>query len=687
MNTERPPLRAYLLPVVILLAVALLLTGYYAVHKPIDPASGLRYLGMAIDVLAPLGLTVVCAGAGRGVMRRVAVRAGAPAGFGLSRAESLALDAAIGLGMMSGLLVLVGLAGLFRPLVFAVMLLACIALFRRDIPAWLRDARGIFRASKPDGAFTWVIAGFCVLLLALALIHTLAPPYAWDSIVYHLVEVQHALRDGRLTASADNFYLGFPKATEMLFGMVIGLTGRFTSGGGIHFAFGVLGLLAAAGMARRLAGRQAAWLAVTLLLASFNLWQLFGWEYVDLAVMLFSTVGFGLLLSWRAGGFERHSLLYAALLGVLCGFGFGTKYTMGAFILACVLWMFIAGRRQALRPFLVFGIAATLAYAPHALRGLLLYGNPIYPYFLNGLAWDGIRSAVFSQAGRGLLARGELAELLALPVSATVLGMNYGETYSFTLGPFLLTSPLLLTLLWRVLEQKVRTAAVLGLAIMLPIYIYWAVTAAFTGIGMQTRLVIMLLPISAVLGACALVGLDRLPEKPIKVSFIVRGIFLLTVLFSLFEVHKKVNETHFLEVTLGTMPEQEFLFRNLATHRATLDRLNELPAGSTVRFMWEPRNFYCPAQLTCIPDVLFDNWGYQRRQGVAQAEIISRWRDAGDDYLLFFHLGYQEYLDFSFSPEYDVEFPVYAGENLPVVWAADDGRYTLYALNDAQPVE
>jgi hypothetical protein len=687
MTPERPPLRAYLLPLGILLAVTLLLAGYYAVHKPIDPASGLRYLGMAVDVLAPAVLVVICAGAGRGVLRRIAARAGISDGFGLSRAERLALDAAIGLGIMAGIVVLLGLAGLFRPLVFAVLLGVVIVLFRREIAAWLRDLAACLRASRPDGVFTWLLAGFCALLLALALIHTLAPPYAWDSIVYHLVEVQHALRDGRLTGSAENFYLGFPKATEMLFGMVIGLTGRFTSGGGIHFAFGVLGLLAAAGMAKRIAGVQAAWLTAALLLGSFNLWQLFGWEYVDLAVMLFCTVGFGLLLCWREGGFARHSLLYAGLLGALCGFGFGTKYTMGAFILACGLWMLIAGRRQALRPFLVFAVTASLAYAPHALRGLLLYGNPIYPYLFNGLVWDSVRSSIFSQAGRGLLARGEMAELLALPISATVLGMNYGETYSFTLGPFLLTGPLLLPFVWRAAQPKLRAAAWLGLAVMLPIYLYWAVTAAFTGIGMQTRLVIMLLPISAVLGAGALVTLDRLPEKPIKVSFIVRGLLLLTLLFSLFEVHKKVNETRFPEVTLGTMPEQEFLFRNLATHPATMARLGDLPAGSTVRFMWEPRNFYCPAHLTCIPDVLFDHWGYQRRQGLQPDEIVERWRAAGDDYLLFFHLGYQEYLDFSFSPDYDVEFPPFAAENLPVVWAADDGRYTLYALDGTGSLE
>jgi hypothetical protein len=162
-----------------------------------------------------------------------------------------------------------------------------------------------------------------------------------------------------MTASADNFYLGFPKAVDMLFGLAMGITGRDTSTAPVHFFIGVVALAGVAGAARRLAGVQAAWLAVALLLASFNVWQLFGWQYVDLAQVLYAAVVFIVLLRWESA----RLLGWVVVLGVLCGAAFSVKYTAGALILAVALVLLVRAPRAAPRNLLVFGLGAARAAA------------------------------------------------------------------------------------------------------------------------------------------------------------------------------------------------------------------------------------------------------------------------------------------------------------------------------------
>ncbi len=658
---------------VMLLALTLLLIGYYWVHKPFSGPELLTALGYALDVAVPFALIALAGAAGRAALGRAAPRLALPLDS-LNRAERLALDVALGLPVLSALGLLLGLTGLYRPAAIALALLALTVVVRRALWAWLRDARALVRIAPAGDRTTSFMIGFTLLMLALALIHSLTPVYAWDALVYHVVEPSRDLLAGRMTASADNFYLGFPKAVDMLFGLAMGITGRDTSTAPVHFFIGVVALAGVAGAARRLAGVQAAWLAVALLLASFNVWQLFGWQYVDLAQVLYAAVVFIVLLRWESA----RLLGWVVVLGVLCGAAFSVKYTAGALILAVALVLLVRAPRAAPRNLLVFGLAAGLAYLPWALRGLLLYGNPIYPYLFGGLNWDSGRMTAFSQAGRGLLAQGRAPELLTLPFSATILGFDYGDAYAFTLGPFLLTAPFMLPFVWRRLAHEQRQAVWVGALLLAVLYVYWAITAATTGIGMQTRLVIALLPLSAVLGALAITALERMPARPVRVGFIVRAAILLTMITSAAEALSYMTAQRVFSVVTGETSREDFLFYNIVTYAATMQGLSELPAGSQVRILYDTRSYYCPPQIICLPDALFDQWSRRRAAGMTPEEVLADWRAAGDDYLLYFRLGQGAILPYSYRPEYDrqVESALQAG--LTEVWTSEDSRYTLF---------
>lgn len=669
---------ALLRAILFVLAAALLITAYYWVHKPFDAISVRRYAGIAVDLLAPALLVLIGCGVGRAVWMAFAHRAALVSPF--TRAETLALSGGIGLALLGFVGLALGLAGLYNRIAFLVALAILAVLFRRGLRDTARDAVDIVRSIRFESPFVSFLIVFSGAMLLLALITSIAPPTSWDAMVYHLVEPQRDLALGRMSGSPENFYLGFPKAIETLFGIVMGVTGRDSSTAPVHFWTGILALLAAGGLARRLAGStRAAWVTVALLIGSFNVWQLYGWQYVDLAIMLYGALMFSVLLAWDAS----RQIGWVVLLGALGGAAFGVKYTAGALLLAAACVLLARHPRRFLPNLIALGLSAGVWYAPWALRGILLYGNPIYPYLFGGLDWDASRMAAFSQSGRGLISTGQAWEVAALPFMATIMGFDYGPTYSFTLGPFLLTAPFLALLVWRWLAPVARTAFVIGVLVLVPIYAYWAITALFTGIGMQTRLVIAMLPVSAVLGALAIDALDRLGEKPVNLGFLARALLVLTLSFGSLTVLSKVVDVRAVSAVMGGTSRDDLLFQNLASHPATLARLGALPAGSDVQFLWEPRSYYCPPTVTCRPDVLFDRWNRQRRAGLSAEDIFAAWRASGIDYFLFFRTGFQAYPDFANAAAFDQEFPAAVQAHLREVWTTPDGRYTLYTWPDA----
>ena len=673
---ENDRLSSLVRAMVVLLTATLLLVGYYVIHKPIGETALLRYAGYALDGIVTAALLVIAAGIGRAITAWFFARTELEPG--IHRAERMALDGGVGIAMVGFGGLALGLVGLFQQMVLIAGLVLLVILFRKPIRSWLHDGTDMARSIRFESRFTGFLIIITLLLLGLAFVSALSPPYAWDAMTYHLVEPRHLIETGRITASDSNFYLGFPKAIETLFAMVMGITGRDTGTALVHYGIGVLALVGVAGCARRAANAQAGWLAVVLLVSSFNTWQLFGWQYVDLAIMLYGTLAFIIALRWHESGQGR----WLILLGVICGFGFGVKYSFGSLMLALVILIIVRQPRRIIPNMLMFGLAAGIAYAPWALRGLLLYGNPIYPYLLGGLNWTAERTAAFNQAGRGMVGLGRIVEVPFLPITATIFGFNYDTAYSYTLGPFLLTLPLVFIATWQKLPGTLKRIVISGSIILIPVYLYWAASMLFIGIAIQTRLVVFILPISAILGAAAVWSLDLLPEKPIKLSFLMKALIAFTTLFSTIDLIGYVAQTHSFEVVLGTVSEEEFLFNKLSTYPAVMRQLDELPENSQVRFLFELRSYYCPENMTCLTDSLFDFWGRARREGMTPDEIFEVWRANGDDYVLFFQSGYDATSLFSWTPDYDPEIFDALAEHMMPVWTSDGGFYTLYTWRE-----
>ncbi|MFV2044509.1 MAG: hypothetical protein ACC700_14905, partial [Anaerolineales bacterium] len=168
--------------------------AYYAVHKPLG-ASQIDALGdLALTAIGWLSAVALANLLGWTVFRKLS-------NFG--SAERLALQIGLGFGFISLSLLALGLAGAYSQMLLWVLLLLPlpISLYRLR-----KDIRDLHRPSD-----RW-LAVFVGLALILIVIRALAPPTAWDSLVYHLTGPKLYQEVGRIHHNIDLAYLGFPKA-------------------------------------------------------------------------------------------------------------------------------------------------------------------------------------------------------------------------------------------------------------------------------------------------------------------------------------------------------------------------------------------------------------------------------------------------------------------------------------------
>jgi 4-amino-4-deoxy-L-arabinose transferase-like glycosyltransferase len=621
--------------VAVLIGLLLLFVAYYWVHKPINPPLIFSLGGALLDLLTATVLACIAGGCGRFILARW-FRAGLSP---LSYLEKIALEGTLGLGLISiGALVL-GLVGLLKGIVIWSALLVLGILLRGDVRGWIADwRRPLARFARPQTAWAALLTFILAFLLITALLRALAPPYAWDSLTYHLIGPERYLAAGRIGTHTDNHNLGFPQSIEVLYAVTISLFGRDTAAAPIHWLFGLFALVTVAGLVRRYADPDAGLLAAVILMSGYSMWLLFGQPYVDIALMTFGALILALILCWR----ETGRIEWLALAGFCSGLAMGVKYTavpLPAVCLFVTIVYSIHTPREAIRNTLITGGAALLAFLPWLLKGTLLYQNPIYPFVFNGVNWDSIKAAGYNTFGRGLIGSGNGWQLLILPLAATVLGVEKGASYSFTTGPWLLTAPLLLIPGWFCLNERQRWLVRMSLVFSIPLAVFWLVMAAFTGMGVQTRLMTPILPLAGVWGGLALHSLALWPRKPLDLNFVVRIMLMVTLLLAGIEVAQTTTHSSVVQYLMAEKDRDTYLFENLGSYYEAVRYLKTLPADSRVRLMWEPRSYHCP--VTCIPDILFDRWTYPLAKGETPDAIFEEWRHEGDDYLLIFKPGYE----------------------------------------------
>jgi hypothetical protein len=199
-------------------------------------------------------------------------------------------------------------------------------------------------------------------------------------------------------------------------------------------------------------------------------------------------------------------------------------------------------------------------------------------------------------------------------------------------------------------------------------------------VGIQTRLMVMAFPAFAVAGAITLHGLAQFPKKPLDINFIVRAILGLTLALTLLDAVRETVREKVVPYLLSQTDINEYMYVNTGAY---YNAMINLPPGSRVMILYEPRGFYCPPDVTCTADVLFDNWKLPMlNEGLTAKQVFERYREEGYNYVLWFESLYQQYLEFSRHRDLEELLPAALEQVMEPVWS-DNVRYTLYGWKDS----
>lgn len=331
------------------------------------------YFRFVLQHYCALGVIALCAYVfGARLLRRFAFD---------SFLEQFCFATALGLGVISFLVFVLGLLHLLYPAAMAVVLLggwlSCWTVWwnwPRELIAQVRQFR---LRNHLDLLLTILGCLVIAYLLRRILLLPLYPPTHFDATMYHLPFAKSYVQEHSLVYLPYLRVPVFPQAVEMLFTLALlfydDLLAQL-----MELLMLFLVVVAMLAWARRwFSWRVGIWAVAFLFTSPIVIW-LSGGAYIDLGMMAFTTLALYAFQIWR----QTSSRPWLVLAGVFCGFALGTKYSALFFVLALALAIVITGWRRARLIDIAWfvGVAAAVA-APWYLRNLYYTGNPVFPFY------------------------------------------------------------------------------------------------------------------------------------------------------------------------------------------------------------------------------------------------------------------------------------------------------------------
>ncbi|MCW5873361.1 MAG: glycosyltransferase family 39 protein [Anaerolineales bacterium] len=645
-----------LLAASILVWFAVALAYYYAFHRPFTPQFAIQAVLAGRDVLCTALLFALGGALGTRLL---------PAGS-LPALARLALRAAVGLGLLGLLYLLVGStlgtsAGLAWLLALGLLLL-----LRGELRQWARDFSGLAELWQHSGRLGRALAILSGVIFAFGMLSVLTPPLAFDTLVYHLSLPKIYLAQGRVGYVPEITHWGFPQGVHML----VTWAGALGSAHGalVSWGMGALAVLGVLGHVTQRISARAGWVAVTALLSGSSLVNALSSGYVDWPGVL---MGWGVLLLLEQWLLTRQPR-WAMWAGVLCGLAFGAKYTSGLLAPLGVL-VFLLASKPDIRAALRYLAAAFVLALPWLLRNFIYTGNPFYPLLLPGGEMDAIRLSFY----QGLPAQANWLDAVFLPFRATWLGIEGGHIgtapgYETSLGPLLLLFAMLAWVPSATATPPLRrVAGVLSVGGLL----IWAAGGLLTGHLIRSHLYYSLFPAFAILAAFGFAAVQNLRLGTVRVGRVAAAVVALSLALSALQAGLALPERGVPQLWSGELDVQAYSERNLGLYALVM---RELPADGRTLMLWEARGHACAPR--CDPDEVIDRWQHDlARYGSPQAAVQS-WQAAGYDYVLYSRLAAQfVHADPQHFHVFDLQSVEDALAQLSVLQDFN-GDYVLYAL-------
>ena len=307
-----------------------------------------------------------CYGMGRWATRRIGTD-------DLPILFNIPLALCIGMGVFILGMQILGILGALRPMgVLGLLLLGMTGL----VLSWgcgVRQGRMQHAASRRDAAAAptnWIQFLVPAAIIIELCLRPLAPPEAWDELMYHLPHARDWVLNGRLQVNEWLRYPLFPYNFNLLYagGLVFG-NDIFPHM--VHAFAGALVIAAMFGIVAHYFGRAVATIASLLFVALLK--GEFGNAYVDLGLTAFLFFSAACTLLW----YERRHFLLICIASFLLGVAAGIKYqalVFAPFIVIAIFW-----RERRLWKLLTLLLLFALPCAYWYIRNYLVSGDPFHP--------------------------------------------------------------------------------------------------------------------------------------------------------------------------------------------------------------------------------------------------------------------------------------------------------------------
>ncbi len=602
----------------ILWLLAILLMYAYT-HKPFTPAQVAHLLREGWQITVALGITSLAGGLGYKLF---------PPREDFHPMAGMAIQAALGFGVFGILIFFLGVSIGFSFVIFSVLFLLSLIFLLKDVFAWWRQGSAFSAIWQESDHFEKGLAFGILFLLLVAFLKSLAPPLAFDSLVYHLTLPKLYLLEGRISYIPELIFWGMPQQVEMLYTFAMTLGGTEAAVILSYFvgSFTLTGLL---GYLSQRFSIRVAWVALVSLLAGQTLSDALSWAYVEWIVMLYGFSVFVLLDAWKQNR-DRKLFWIAA---ILTGFAIGTKYTAGILLVAAFPIIFLAnsGRdiKFALKDILLFGGLASLIVSPWLIKNILATGNPVYPLLLPAGEMNIYRLHLY----QGDPAWGDWRDALFLPWRATIWGLSGKVGYSAEIGSLLLAFSPLVWIGWKERDDDEKGSLQTALIITLTGFLLWAVAGRTSRLLIQTRLYLALFPAWAILAGVGFESFAKLRASGIRFGRIASALLVLSFSFNIFQTGVDAVRLGVGKSFLGAQTPSLYREQALGRYETAMTAITELSSDSQVLMLWETRGFACVPQ--CEPDEVIDRWYADLRIHSSSEAVLDAWRDAGYEYVLF----------------------------------------------------
>ncbi len=286
--------------------------------------------------------------------------------------EELSLAAALGLGIISNLLFLLGSIGLlYRSAVLSVIALWLVS-FKVDQRFFIKRVLNTFRRN-----INWRLAlGILAILLGLPLLLLpLYPPNAWDATEFYLASAKIYVAQHRLVPTPYLRFEVYPQLCQLLFSLGLLFLDEIAAQLTQFLMFLIL-VCALFSFGQREFSRRAGLWAAAIFVGNPLILYLASNAYIDIGVTLYLTLSLYALAVW----FSERRRGWLLLCGAFCGFAVGTKYTaLQQVVLVTLVIGAVCIKRREWRKGLEFCSVLLFSGAPSYIRNAVLVGNPVFP--------------------------------------------------------------------------------------------------------------------------------------------------------------------------------------------------------------------------------------------------------------------------------------------------------------------